>query len=81
MSEPRYFVNVEGFKDDTAYVRVDGDGRCYGVPKDAKEWLYTAASLSTCVEKVQRGIWRELTDVEVRELLAGTPHQEEKAPK
>ena len=69
----RYFTNVTGFEDSTAYVYLDEQGRCFAVNRDGHEWLYTAARLDRWLELVKEGKWRELRLDEAQALIARPP--------
>lgn len=66
----RYFTNVNGFGDATAYVFHDEQGRSFGVNRDGHEWLYTAGKIERWLEFVAEGKWCELTADEARKLAA-----------
>jgi hypothetical protein len=68
MSEPqagsRFFSHVDGFLDGTRYVRLDADGRVFGVAQDGREWEAKSYDASTINDRVASGIWHELTPTE-----------------
>jgi|GEM_PF-775710 len=74
----RYFTNITGFRDSTAYLRVESDGRVIAVNSDGEEWHYTSSSLGRCIDQVQMGKWREITSVEAAALLV-PPRTEDEA--
>lgn len=74
--QPRYFCNVNGFQDGTKFMRVDPDGRVFGVAQDGREWVAWSYPIDSILEKVTAGIWEELPAPAAALVERATPEEE-----